>query len=194
MESSSISGPWSAVYGPHGFIHFHHFSSKQRHLISAILGFHLLFISVLVCDPLLLLSRYFYASHPSVFCSFRLWGASGSSLSRTVLMYIWSHLCLVVSPCPFIFSLPLPLFSLISSALSVPLRPSSFFSLTVHCWSTFPSPLLSVSSSFFLPISFQSPILLSLSLTMVLYRTFQDYCKWMTNTWNCYCSFSPLIL
>lgn len=35
-------------------------------------------------------------------------------------MYIWSHLCLVVSLSPFIFSLLLPLFSLISSALSAP--------------------------------------------------------------------------
>lgn len=42
-------------------------------------------------------------------------------------MYIWSHLCLVVSLSPFIFSLLLPLFSLISSALSASLLLGSFF-------------------------------------------------------------------
>lgn len=121
---------------------------------------------LLVCCPLLPLSLYSYSSHFSVFLSSRLQGASGSSFSCTVLMYIWSHLCLVVCLCPFIFSLILPLFSLISSALSAPLLLlSSFFSSTVHCWSTFLLPLLSLFSRCSTRILSsscpQSPILLS---------------------------------
>ena len=84
----------------------------------------------------------------SVSLCFRL---PGSSFGCTDLMYIWSHLCLLVSLCPFIFSLLLPLFSLISSALSAPLLLlifllSSFFSSNVYCWSTFGLPLLSLPS------------------------------------------------